>query len=121
MLADDGVLALLWNLPDTRQPWLKDLYAITHPGQDPLRDMQPIPLTGFRPGTMAHTPWQQQLAPAEVVDLVSTYSRIATSPPAQRDALLDAVREVVTTHPDVVGATEIDLPYVCIAFHYRMA
>jgi hypothetical protein len=77
-------------------------------------------LTGFGPGTMVRTPWQQRLTPAEVVDLVSTYSRIATSPPDQRDALLDAVREVVTTHPEVAGATEVDLPYVCIGFHYRL-
>jgi SAM-dependent methyltransferase len=119
VLTVDGTLALVWNVPDTRQPWVKDLLAITHPGRNPFQEMKPDVITGFGPGTVVHTPWQQRLSPAEVVELVSTWSRIATSQPAQRDALLDAVRDVVTTHPDVAGATELGLPYVCVAYRYR--
>ena len=121
VLTGDGVLALVWNVPDTRQPWVKDLITITHPGQNPLQEMAPVVLTGFGPGTLVHTPWRQRLTPTEVVELVSTWSRIATSPPAARDALLDAVRDVLTTHPDVAGSTEIELPYVCVAYRYRLS
>lgn len=119
VLTEDGVLALVWNIPDNGRPWVKELLAITHPGQDPLRAMEPLVITGFGPGELQRTPWRQVLAPSEVVDLVSTWSRINTSPPAQRDALLDAVRDVVTTHPDVAGATEVEFPYVCAAYRYR--
>jgi SAM-dependent methyltransferase len=120
VLTEDGILALVWNIPDTRQRWVKELLAITHPGRNPARDMEPVVITGFRPGTLVRTPWQQWLTPAEVVELAGTWSRIATSPPGQRDALLDAVRDVVTTHPDLLGAAEIGLPYVCAAYHYQV-
>ncbi len=121
VLTDDGVLALVWNIPDNGRAWVKEVLAITHPGQDPLRALEPMVITGFGPGELLRTPWRQVLAPTELVDLVSTWSRINTSPPAQRDALLDAVRDVVTTHPDVAGATEVEFPYVCVAYRYRAA
>ncbi|HEX4225445.1 MAG TPA: class I SAM-dependent methyltransferase [Pseudonocardiaceae bacterium] len=120
VLTEDGVLALLWNIPDTRQQWVKELYQLSHPGEDPLRELRPMTLSGFAPGAMVRTDWRQRLARPEVVDLFSTFSRIATSPPAQRAALLDGVHEIVTTHPDVADATEVELPYVCVALHYRI-
>lgn len=119
VLTANGVLAMLWNVPDGRVPWVKELLAITHPGQNAVRDMAPMPLTGFTPGVMTHTEWRQPLTRDELVDLVSTFSRIATSPDGERAALLDAVREVVITHPDLHDCAEVELPYVCITFHYR--
>lgn len=121
VLTADGVLALVWNIPDNSRPWVKELLAITHPGQDPLRTVEPLVITGFGPGELVRTPWRQVLAPAEVVELVSTWSRINTSPPAQRDALLDAVRDVVSTDPELAGAREVEFPYVCVAYRYRTA
>lgn len=118
VLAEDGVLAMLWNVPDPRIAWVKELLAITHPGQNAVRDMAPMAVTGFASGVMTHTTWQQSLTRDELVDLVSTFSRISTSPDAERAALLDAVREVVATHPDLRDVTEFELPYVCISFHY---
>ncbi len=115
------MLVLVWNIPDAGRQWVKELLAITHPGQDPLSAVEPLVIAGFGPAEPVRTPWRQVLAPAEVVELVSTWSRINTSPPAQRDALLDAVRDVVLTHPELAGATEVEFPYVCVAYRYRAA
>lgn len=119
VLTGDGVLALAWNMPDSRQSWMRDLHAITHPGEENSTDLPAMPLAGFAQRQVTRTPWRQRLSGDELVQLVGTYSRIATSPPEQRDATLDAVRELLATHPDVAGLDEIEVPYLCLVLSYR--
>lgn len=119
VLTGDGVLAMLWNVPDIRVPWVREMVAITHPGQNPLIGDEPV-ITGFGAGVLERVTWQQRLSAEEIIDLVGTWSRIATSPPAERDALLDAVRDVLSTHPDLRGRAEIEIPYLCRVYHYRV-
>ncbi|HEY4460908.1 MAG TPA: class I SAM-dependent methyltransferase [Pseudonocardiaceae bacterium] len=119
VLTGDGVLALIWNMPDAQYPWVRRLHEITRPGEDTRTDPVPMPLSGFAPGKLTRTRWRQRLSPDELVQLVGTYSRIAVSPPEQRDATLDAVRELLATHPDVAGRDEIEMPYVCLVLSYR--
>jgi SAM-dependent methyltransferase len=119
VLVEDGVLALLWNMPDNQFAWVREMQAITRPGEDADTDLEPMLYGGFRPGRLTRTRWRQRLAPAELVELTGTYSRIATSPPDQRDATLDALRELLATHPDVAGRDEIEMPYVCVVLTYR--
>lgn len=120
VLTGDGVLALLWNIPDTRQAWTKELHAITHPGWS-VDEAEPMPLAGFGPGRLVRTPFRQRLSPGEVVELVGTHSEIATSTPDRRAAVLDAVRDLLATHPDVAGLAEVELPYTCETYCYRPA
>jgi SAM-dependent methyltransferase len=120
VLTEDGVLALVWNVPDDRQPWVKELQAITHPGGS-FSKLEPVELDGFGPGRLVHAPFRQRLSPADVVALVGTQSKVATSTPEQRAAVLDAVRELVATHPDTARLDEVELAYVCVEFCYRPA
>lgn len=120
VLTKDGVLALIWNMPDTQYAWVRDMHAITRPGEDSHTDLEPIPYAGFAPGQLTRTRWRQRLSPSELVELVGTYSRIAVSPPERRDATLDALRELLATHPDLAGRDEIEMPYVCLVVAYRL-
>lgn len=119
VLTEDGVLALIWNMPDPQYAWVREMHKITRPGQDTHTDLEPVRYAGFAPGQLLRTRWRQRLTPAELVELTGTYSRIAVSPPEQRDATLDALRELLATHPDVAGRDEIEMPYVCVVVTYR--
>jgi SAM-dependent methyltransferase len=123
VLRAGGVLAMLWNIPDATASWVRTLVSHTHPGQDPDPDHFPDPptLAGFRPGSVLRTAWTQALAAPEVAELVGTWSRVSTRAPAERDDLLRAVRDLVRTHPDLAGRTEIGFPYVCVAYRYQVA
>jgi SAM-dependent methyltransferase len=118
VLTTTGVLAMLWNIPDARTPWVNTLLRLTEPRSIPTSRPDPPPLAGFHPGRLVETRWSQRLLADRLAELVGTWSRVSTRPPAERDDLLGAVRDLVVTHPDLAGATEIGFPYVCAAYHY---
>jgi SAM-dependent methyltransferase len=119
VLTTGGRLAMLWNVPDARASWVRRLLQLTHPGSDPLRRSDPPAVTGFCPGHLIEAHWNQRLPAHQVAELVSTWSRVSTLPTSRREALLRAVRDLMATHPDIAGASEIDLPYICAAYQYQ--
>ena len=56
--------------------------------------------------------WEHVLTPEDLVRLAATRSYAIVLPPAEREALLGRVRELVTTHPDLAGRERIAVPYV---------
>lgn len=52
----------------------------------------------FGPVTWRRYPWSQTYTATQYVDLLSTYSEHRLLPPAQRESLLDAIRQAIELH-----------------------
>jgi SAM-dependent methyltransferase len=119
-----GRLALLWNHRDDRVDWVARLSEIVnrHEGAAPryrkgdwraafdhARDL-------FRPLEQARFRHVHALPPADVVERIASVSFIAVLPPADRREVLDEVRQLLASHPDVAGRDELPLAYLTDVF-----
>jgi len=134
VLRPGGVIGLLWNVRDTRVPWMAGLQQIIG-GEDSMRIVDAeatsaeegtelltreersglVEIAEVLPqverATFAHT---VPVTPQGVVDLVSTYSYVRLSPRA--DQLYAEVRKLLATHPDTAGRDVIEMPYVTATY-----
>jgi SAM-dependent methyltransferase len=114
VLRPGGVVGLLWNLRDEREPWvaaLSELLATvgtTGPPDGDVPELGPL----FQPVMVTMYPHAQRLDADGMLGLMRSRSHVATLPEAARDELLARVAELLRTHPDLAGRTEYDLPYV---------
>ncbi len=77
VLVPGGTLALLWNLPDLSVDWVADLNRIS--GQpETTADGTPARRVRLPRARRVETRWAQELSPAELVLLFSTFSRVST-------------------------------------------
>jgi SAM-dependent methyltransferase len=111
VLSRGGRLGLVWNVRDEREDWVRQLGRIMHGDEDAG---PPAPAVGrpFAPLERCDIEWRYHVSPGTLVDLVASRSYVITRPPAERDVILDEVRHLLDTHPDLAGATEIAIPYV---------
>ncbi|MBY5519610.1 class I SAM-dependent methyltransferase [Rhizobium leguminosarum] len=115
LLRPDGAVALWWNVfgdtgrPDAFHDETVHLFA-SHPSSLSSGDAERLPHgldTGARVGELAATgfitdepqflSWTLTLDPAAVRRLYTTYSNVATLPPVERDALLDALEAIAAS------------------------
>ena len=66
----------------------------------------------FTPLEQREVPYEQTLTPAGLIDRALTVSSITVLPDAERERVLDEIRALVTTHPDLRGRDAVTLPYV---------
>jgi SAM-dependent methyltransferase len=111
VLSRGGRLGLIWNVRDEREDWVRQLGRIMHGDEDAGA---PAPVVGrpFAPLERRDVEWRNHVSPATLLDLVASRSYVITRPPAERGVILDEVRHLLDTHPDLAGATEIAIPYV---------
>lgn len=122
VLRPGGRLGLVWNTRDERLGWVKELGRII--GREDARD-------AFEPGVTLPEPftaveefaveWTSYLTPQALIDLVASRSYCITSPDAVRTKTLDQVRELLATHPALVGSTGLALPYVTVCVRATLA
>ncbi|MCD2195648.1 class I SAM-dependent methyltransferase [Actinomycetospora endophytica] len=118
VLGPDGLLALLWNLPDLAVDWVAELNRIS--GQPEPREHPEAPvLPGFGPPEVIDTRWSQELTPDELVLLFSTFSRVSTREPADRQSVLERLRDHLARSPVTAGRATLDYPYRCLTLLYR--
>jgi len=65
--------------------------------------------------------WRHTLTRDAVIDLVASRSYVITLPDAPRAALLEEVRDLLETHPDLAGRDSLEMPYVTRAFRADLA
>lgn len=119
VLVPGGGLGLIWNVRDRRTAWV-DAFDTIVERVDPERpDHQTRKwraaverTTLFERLQALDVPWEQILTPAGLVDRALTVSSITVLPDAQRERVLDEVRELAATHPDLRGRDSFALPYV---------
>ncbi|MCZ7536689.1 MAG: hypothetical protein M5T61_12855 [Acidimicrobiia bacterium] len=62
---------------------------------------------------------EQALSPEGVVGRIASVSHVAALPTAEREAVLDEVRDVVYRHPDTRGHAMLSIPYRVDAYVAR--
>ena len=109
VLSPGGRLGLMWNVRDEGEDWVRRLgQIIDSPGQGRDTDVGPP----FDRVEHHRVRWSHRISPDTLIDLVSSRSRVILLPGAERAALLAQVRQLMATHPALVGHTGYQLPYV---------
>jgi SAM-dependent methyltransferase len=109
VLSPGGRLGLIWNLRDEREDWVRRLGQIIN-AEEMVRHTTIGP--PFGPAEAREFPWAHRIGPDQLLDLVASRSYVILLPPDERAAVLGQVRQLMATHPALVGRTEFDLPYV---------
>jgi SAM-dependent methyltransferase len=109
VLSPGGQLGLIWNLRDEREGWVHRLGELLDSGE--LRRETRIGAP-FGPVEVREFPWTHRIGPGQLLDLVASRSYVILLPPDERAAVLGQVRQLMATHPALVGRTEFELPYV---------
>jgi SAM-dependent methyltransferase len=112
VLAPGGRLGLLWNVRDDRADWVRRLDEIIG-NRDRSSDASVVLGPPFGPVERRSFPWIHTIGPETLIDLVASRSAVILLPGDERAGLLGEVRQLMATHPSLVGRTEFDLPYVC--------
>ncbi|MCZ2803919.1 methyltransferase domain-containing protein [Modestobacter sp. VKM Ac-2983] len=115
VLRPGGVVGLVWNTRDERVPWVRALGELL---ADEARDHEADQTVVAR--FAAELPAEvevldsavaQRLTHDQVVRGIGTRSYVATMDGARRVEFLGRVRELLSTHPDTRGRTQLELPY----------
>jgi SAM-dependent methyltransferase len=109
VLTPGGRLGLIWNLRDGREDWVRRLGQIL---VSPEMRRDPDVGAPFGPVETRDFPWTHRITPDQLLDLVASRSYVILLPPDERAGLLGQVRQLMATHPALVGRTMFDLPYV---------
>ena len=109
VLAPGGRLGLVWNLRDESVPWVRRLGEVIDSNEQERRTTVGEP---FGPVEITHFRWSVTMGPERLIDMVASRSYVILLPAPERAALLNEVRRLVATHPDLVGRTEFEMPYI---------
>jgi SAM-dependent methyltransferase len=120
VLRPGGRLGLVWNTRDERLGWVKDLGQIVGHEDDPFNHQVTLP-EPFADVERHQFEWTSYLTPQALIDLVASRSYCITSPTEVRTRTLDEVRELLATHPALVNATGLALPYVTVGIRATLS
>jgi SAM-dependent methyltransferase len=118
-----GVFAAVWNVRDDAEPWVREYSRIVEDVRGPdeigVDSGQGSVTTygdGFGPVKRASFTHTTRHTPASLVNLLQSRSYYLSAT-AQRQAELErAVRELASTHPDLHGREDFELPYVTVVY-----
>jgi SAM-dependent methyltransferase len=118
-LRPGGRVGLIWNGRDRSKDWVNEVWSIMDrvekraPWRDHehFRDSALGARAGFGPLHTETFRHEQPITPEGVVERVASVSHVAVLPPAERERVLDEVRNVLATHPDASGRDELHIPY----------
>lgn len=123
VLKPGGVLGLVWNVRDRRVHWVDRLSRLVdrHEGDAPRYDQgewsRVFPAPGFGPLSERSVAHAHVGSPEQViVQRIASVSFIAALPEEDRSALLDEVRALIATEPELAGKPEVGMPYLTRMF-----
>ncbi len=118
VLRPGGGLGLVWNNPDLEVDWVADIWGLIgtkRRGAPRNRDLRwkrafehPSAFSALQHRTFAHV---QELGREDLIARVRSISYVASLPAPEREDVLQRVREIATTHPQLAGREPIRLPY----------
>jgi ubiquinone/menaquinone biosynthesis C-methylase UbiE len=109
VLTPGGRLGLIWNVRDGRADWVRRIGQIL---DDRVSRRAPEVGPPFGAVETRHFRWTHRISSDQLLDLVASRSYVILMPSDERAAVLAQVRQLMATHPALVGRTEFDLPYV---------
>ncbi|WP_028048909.1 class I SAM-dependent methyltransferase [Cellulomonas sp. URHD0024] len=123
VLRPGGQLAAIWNIRDDSVDWVARWTEIVHRGDElggGLRYDAPDLPELFGDVEHATFHWAQTMRPADLRLLAASRSHLILLPDDERAVLLDAVDELVATHPDLRGRDLVDVPYRTECYRARL-
>jgi len=128
VLRPGGVLGLLWNVRDDSVDWVRAV-TDTGAGSGDLvshmtagEDERMLTETGmFEPAETTSVPNPERYDADRLVDWAASTSTVAILEPQRRAEVLQAIREIATTHPDLAGRDTFDVPYETYAVRAKLA
>lgn len=127
VLKPGGRLGLVWNLRDTHVDWVAQLAAIVqrYAGDYPRyysghwRTVLDHHYAGkYAPRVEKHWQHGHTGSPEDViVRRIKSISFIANLAEAEQARILDEVRTLIATHPELAGKDQVTVPYDTVALH----
>jgi SAM-dependent methyltransferase len=121
VLCDDGHLFLVWNTRDRSHDWVKRFGDLLVDGPDAERPYDSYydvdyaavvaEACGFTPVELWTHPWEQPCDPDLLVARAESVSVVGSLPPADKERVLDRIRHLAATHPDLAGRGRFPFPY----------
>ncbi|MFZ7089220.1 class I SAM-dependent methyltransferase [Curtobacterium sp. RRHDQ10] len=117
VLRPGGTFGLVWNIRDERVPWVAALTAIMQQPHEHVESaVAPDVRAPFGEVERHAVPWVHEQDRAAFVDMVASRSYVSTLPDAERGDVLRRVRDLLDTHPALVGQDTIPVPYTAFCF-----
>jgi ubiquinone/menaquinone biosynthesis C-methylase UbiE len=115
-----GSLSLVWNYRDERVPWVRRLSAVigAEPHAGDVDEMLAV-TTDFAPPERTSFRFWQELDGPGLVDMVASRSYVAVLPDAEREPLLDRVRDLYDSYGR--GPHGMRLPYLTECYRTRLS
>jgi SAM-dependent methyltransferase len=119
VLRPGGRLGLVWNARDRSVDWVDAVWTIMDRVEkkapwrdhDNWRDSAFQAMPGFGSLTTAEFHHAQAITPEGVVQRMASVSHVAVLPDAEREQVLEQVRQIMQTHPAVAGREQVEIPY----------
>jgi SAM-dependent methyltransferase len=122
VLRPGGHLFLVWNTRDRDADWVRAFGDLLVDGPDMERpydsyyDVDYAAVVaeagGFAPVELWSHAWQQPSDPDLLVARAESVSVVGSLPPEDKARVLDRVRHLAETHPDLAGRDRFPFPYV---------
>ncbi len=113
-----GRVGLVWNARDRTEPWVNDVWTVLDRVEKhaPWRDHEHWRdsfrgIDGFGPRHDAEFRHRQEITPDGVVQRVASVSHVAVLAGEEREVVLDEIRALIRTHPDVRNRDTLHIPY----------
>ncbi len=123
VLTPGGVLGLIWNLRDEREPWVAGIGAAMHaaPGEELVHGGGPTVADPFGPLEEYRVEWSRPMTRDAIEAMVRSRSYYITADASGRETIDARVRGVLDGVEGLAGAGTVPLPYVTAAYRARLA
>ena len=129
VLRPGGALFLVWNNRDRSHDWVRAFGDLLVDGPDAERpydsfyDVDYAAVVagagGFSPVELWTHDWLQPCDPDLLVARAESVSVVGSLPPADKQRVLDRVRNLADTHPDLAGRAAFPFPYTTRVYRCR--
>jgi SAM-dependent methyltransferase len=127
VLEPNGCLVLTWNTRDRRHDWVRQFGELLVDGdlERPYDDYYEVDYAavvaesgagGFSPLQQFEVEWEQPIDAELLVTRAASISVVGALPADERAVVLDRVRELTRTHPDLAGRQVFGFPYTTRVF-----
>lgn len=131
VLRPAGHLVLVWNTRDRSHDWVRrfgDLLVDSPDAERPYDSYYEVDYAaviagagGFTPAEVWSHAWEQPCDLDLLVARAESVSVVGSLPPADKERVLDRVRELARTHPDLAGRARFPFPYTTRVYRCRRA
>jgi SAM-dependent methyltransferase len=129
VLRAGGHLFLVWNTRDRDHDWVRQFGDLLVDGPDAERpydsyyDVDYAAVVaeagGFTPLELWTHAWEQPCDPDLLVARAESVSVVGSLPPADKERVLDRIRHLADTHPDLAGRSRFPFPYTTRVYGCR--